>query len=582
MAKYYLPSIGGQMDNTDKDNYQSSPLLNTYSPRLFGSPPQLTHLNDMRLMSSDQTDVPGPVGDYYLTGILQNAQIANFVVGKALFTGGMSSIANIIRTAAQYGYALSKYDILGENDTSVKDQQLIQNKVLDVMTLDAYNKALGEDTGSITTTTAGAKSMQGLDENTTINDLSGLQSSVGSADSIIADISNMLGTGGELQAAMLTSMSVQQPYYTFESDWFSYINNVKMMINTAVIMLGLQKACVRIGDQYLPIGMDVNVKKDTDVWSNYRFITANKGLGTVTGIDTQAGDTTQYVSFMIQPNGNSETLVNKVGQSQLFSSAMDKGSSVGSEIAFITNSSSNAIDDAVINLASQGVNAAESVLSALTGGVGRFTAAIAGSMARSFVGDHTIYPDIFLGSEFNSQNYQIKTTLNATSGDPYGFLTGIWVPLSFILGMAAPEMSKNNASAYTFPPLIQCNIPGMWGTRLGMITQVEILKNPNGNDVSINGYPTSVDITMTIADLQHTIVTSPMNKPAVFLNNNTMFDYIAQCAGVDKYRVNGSVRLVAKLALASSAMRNVFHNIGDAVLSDFASFANRMTGTGRY
>ena len=130
MAKYYLPSIGGQIDNTDKDNYQSSPLLNTYSPRLFGSPPQLTHLNDMRLMSSDETDVPGPVGDYYLTGILQNAQIANFVVGKALFTGGMSSIANIIRTAAQYGYALSKYDILGENDTSVKDQQLIQNKVL--------------------------------------------------------------------------------------------------------------------------------------------------------------------------------------------------------------------------------------------------------------------------------------------------------------------------------------------------------------------------------------------------------------------------------------------------------------------
>ena len=69
-----------------------------------------------------------------------------------------------------------------------------------------------------------------------------------------------------------------------------------------------------------------------------------------------------------------------------------------------------------------------------------------------------------------------------------------------------------------------------------------------------------------------------MDKPSLFLNNSTMFDYIAQCAGVDKYRVNASIRLVSRLALAASANSNLFRNIGNAVLNDFTSFANRMSG----
>ena len=54
-TKYYLPGLGGQIDDGSglSGMYQASPLLNTYSPRLFGAPPQLTHLNDMRLKSSN-------------------------------------------------------------------------------------------------------------------------------------------------------------------------------------------------------------------------------------------------------------------------------------------------------------------------------------------------------------------------------------------------------------------------------------------------------------------------------------------------------------------------------------------------
>ena len=78
------------------------------------------------------------------------------------------------------------------------------------------------------------------------------------------------------------------------------------------------------------------------------------------------------------------------------------------------------------------------------------------------------------------------------------------------------------------------------------------------------------------------MMTSPMNRVSTFLNNHTMFDYIAQCAGVDKYRVNGSARLVTRLSLAAAAASNTFNSLGDAVMNDFTSYVNRKIGTFRF
>lgn len=575
MSKYYLPGVGGQVDNSDEESpFQMNPLMNSYSPRLFGSPPQLTHLNDMRLKSSDGTS-PGPVGDFYLTNIIQDANIANFVIGKALFTGGMNSLAGIIKVAGQYAVAMHRYDILdGSSGESVYNKGTAE-AMINEYNLSAYQSALGDE-GDFKTVTASAAGLEGVDGNMSVLDMN----SVSGAKDVISSLGQLLTKGGAyLSSAILTSLSVQQPFYTFESDWYSYINNVKMMINTAVIMLGLQKACVRIGDYFYPIGMTANVTADNDVWSNYRFITAKDGLGDVTAIDTMSGDTAQYVSFMIDPTGTTEIYSNTIEDSQLYSSVINSGSSIGSEIAFISNSSVSTVNDVAINLATKSVNAAEKVLTSLSSGVGRFTAAIAGSMARSYVGDHTIYPKVFQGHSATS-GLTVTTHLRASSGDPYTYLTEVLVPLFFIYGMALPELSKNNASAYAYPPIIQCNIPGMWGTRLGMIEQITVNKNVGGTDVSIHGFPLAIDVTIEICDLQHTLVTSGMNKISTFLNNHTMFDYIAQCASVDKYRVNGSMRLVAKLTLAASAIENILPTLGDAFMSDFTSFANRLSGVG--
>ena len=580
MAKYILPGAETVVESLSPS--QTSPLLHYYSPRLFGAPPQLTNQCDMRIMSSDGAN-PGPVGDFYLTKILQDANIINFNVGRARFTGGMSTVANIIREVYYYSKALAKYDIYGQNDQPTSGQNNFGASVQDITSKQAYEEAYGtrdeeEDellsfgkVKSLMSTLTGGFMSDDVDDGSLAIDVSG-------KDIGLSEIAAVAGEGkGKLLASFLTSLSVQQPFYSFEADWNTYINNVKMMINTAVIMLGLQNACVRIGDNYIPIGMmDIDDKNPSmDAWANYRFITPTSGLGSVTEIASDNGDSSQYVSFMIDPTSLSESFTNNSGPSQIFSSVINQGSGVGAEIAFLTNSTVGSSKDAVIKLGGEAREEAQKLMKNMAKGNGRFTAAIASSMARSYTGEHTIYPDVF-NSHTSTSSMSVTIHLAADSGDAYSYLVDILVPLFFIYGMALPQMSKNNASAYEYPPIIQCNIPGMWGSRLAMIESLQVSKNPSGKDVSINGWPTVVDVTISIKDLEHTLVTSPMNKPAVFLNNKGMFDYIAQSCGVDKYRVNGSMRTAARLALATAAANNIFANITNAVMNDWHSLVNRI------
>ena len=418
-ASYYIPSLGAELDGSSDGLFQSSPLLNTYSPRLFGAPHQLTHLCDMRLMSSDG-ESPGPVGDFYLEKILENGQVANFVIGRAVFTGGMNGILAGIRNMIQYASAMKNYGeyINATNAAGKNSRYIVSDKAdLSEANFDHYKKLMEDSNSAVN-----SKDFQmQQDENGLWVDSNVEDEGIGGMlDSLSGVLSTIGAEVGAIRTALKTSYAVQQPFYAFDSDWYSYIQRVKMMINSFIIMLGLSEASVRIGDDMFSIAMN-KYDAEKDVWANYRFITANKDLGVVTGIDTQTGDTTQYVSFMIDPSGSSESYTNAVGESQVYASVINSGSSIGNEIAFITNSSQSAIDDAIVNIASKSINAAEAILTKLGGGIGRFTASVAGSMAKSYIGDHTIYPQIFQSSTATTSK-SITIHLQASGGDPYSYL----------------------------------------------------------------------------------------------------------------------------------------------------------------
>ena len=640
MANYFLPGYAGQIsaDSEDRAYDQKSPLYNLYSPRLFGAPPQLTNQCDMRLKSSLGAE-PGPVGDWYLDNILRDAQVCNIIVGHARFTGGFNSFASLIRNAVTYATAISRYHIFDNNDREITNQDgaaaLLANKEYSMenfetalgheseskitgMVSTSGNSAIAADAANVanritgitetaTTETVTAETTEGTVEATTSaaqqevgTDIQ-TESSIGtvgaSDESYVFDVdtieeskgilnnigemfqaTGLFGTIGGLKAFIKSSWQMQQAFYTFEADWNSYINNVRMMINTAVMMLGVNDGKVRIGDNLLPLSSAVKLS-ETDVWANYRFITPteNNRVGDVNAINTLSGDFNQYVSFMTEPVQIQESFSNGTTTSQIYANVISSGEGIGNEIAFITNSSRNAIDDAVVSLAGSAINIAERVMQSLTLGTGKFTAAILGSMARSYTGDHTIFPEVF-SNHSTTSSVGLTIKLRASAGDPYTYLMEVLVPMFHLIAMAVPQMSKNAASAYSYPPLVQVHIPGVWGTRLGIIETLSISKS--GNDYSVNGYPLAVDIAVNIKDLQHVMMSSGMDKPAQMLNNDTMFDYIAQCAGVDKYRFNPSIRIVTKIALAASAGSNFFHNLGHAILNDASSIANKITGIG--
>ena len=533
---YLIPGISGTTSDNVPSVAQAAPLLNCYSPRLFGSPPQLTPLNDIRSMSSDG-NTEGPVGDFYLENILRDAQVANFVVGRAMFTGGMSSIANAIRTAGQYKHALKKYGDSVVNSEGRPISVDVNDTVQESNEKDTFESNMGQVTASILSqyATSTWNPLDEVDEDTVIS-----TQTQTIAEQI--DSGGFLSQFGAFKGAFVTSLSVQQPFYTFASDWPTYIESVKMMVNAATIMLGLSDASVRIGNELMSISPNQKMDAEKDVWANYRYITPTQSLGVALELDSQNGDTSQYISFMVDPKGVSESYDNQVGASKLESSVINMGNEWGNEIAFITSTTASGLDDAILNIADDAVSVAEGIMSQLGTG-GRFTASIASSMFRSFKGDHNIYPQIFTGHSSNASAMSLTVKLRSAGGDAYSYLTDILVPMFFALAMVLPKMSKNSGASYSYPPIVQCNIPGVWGTRLGMVTGLSITKNPDGTDVSVYGYPTAVDMTISVTDLQHTLMTSPMNKASVMLNNHSMFDYIAQCCGVDKYRMNGSMRL---------------------------------------
>jgi len=643
----YLPGYGqiyGDPSDTSGSFQQANPIESKYSPRLFGAPPQLSSLCDMRI-DSQYDDHEGDTGDWYRDNVLKHAQVANFFVGRALYTGGFNDIANVLRQVIAYSKALEQYDVFGTNNVQTNSSGRAQAATMSEKMIDAAKKfeawstekraemeqtaaelenadettETTSDSDNVTASGTGAQEFSidsalsedsnysnplvsssdwlaqngvsaeetfGIDDSTTMSNIGSLDGwddigIKGGYQAITESMNSFFGNVSMLTTPLNASLAVGQPFYTFEPDWYTYINNVKMMINSAIVMLGLQEAKVKIGDRMYPIGMNVRYNGGNDVWTNYRYITPadqENGVSTTTSIDNMRGETSQYVSFMVNTLSANENYNNQTGESKIFST-MKQGNEAGMEIAFITNSSANVIDDNIVKLAGKATGIAESVLNTLTFGAGKFVTGVTGAMARSYVGDHPIYPKIFT-EHTSTTSMSMTVKLRASRGDPYTYLIDVLVPLFHILGMALPKMSQYSAGAYQFPPLIQCQIPGLWGTRLGIVSSVSVIKNPDSTAVSVNGYPLSVDVTISVEDLCHCIVTSGMDKPAYFLNNNTMFDYIAQCTGVDKYRKNTAARMVTKLALAASYGNNVFYNLGSAFANDITTFVNKHTRMG--
>jgi hypothetical protein len=140
-----------------------------------------------------------------------------------------------------------------------------------------------------------------------------------------------------------------------------------------------------------------------------------------------------------------------------------------------------------------------------------------------------LYPDIYKSSETHN-DYNFSITLTSPYGDKYNYYINILVPLMHLICLAAPKLVTSNSTASPF--IVQAYIPGMCTIQMGMVKNLTILKNPNNNHVSIDGFPLTVKVEFQIQELYNAMAISPIIDPSSFIYNETLNDYLANAAGL--------------------------------------------------
>lgn len=258
---------------------------------------------------------------------------------------------------------------------------------------------------------------------------------------------------------------------------------------------------------------------------DFANMTENSG---VTGV---IGQKTTCVEFMVEPQAITESITNTTGASLVEQGIDALRESIGSEIGWITNSHADTgMIGGMMEFLGSGLETATAAVAGMAEGLtGGFVGGLFSGAVSSVKGQKMIYPEIYKSSD-TKMNTTFELTLTSPYGDVYNYYMNIIVPLMHLIALAAPRMVTANTVAS--PYIVQSYIPGSYTCQLGIVSEMSITKNPNGNKVSVNGFPLEVKVQFTIKELYNALSISPANDPASFLFNETLNDYMANLAGL--------------------------------------------------
>ena len=272
---------------------------------------------------------------------------------------------------------------------------------------------------------------------------------------------------------------------------------------------------------------------------NYATATENTAEAATEAFDHAANtsmvdvmsDKISSVLFMVQPVQFEESLTNETSESAIESAIDPLSSGIGQELAFITNSNVDfgmieGLTEFLGNTVETAANFLNDMVEPLSGG---FTHSLISGAIQGIKGQKMIYPMIYRRSK-STMDYNFTVDLQSPYGDVYNYYMNIIVPLMHLIALASPRMVSGNS--ITSPYLVQAFIPGMCTCQLGIISNMQIVKNKSTRRVSVNGYPLEVTVTFTIQELYNSLSISPANDPASFLFNETLNDYMANLAGL--------------------------------------------------
>ena len=282
-----------------------------------------------------------------------------------------------------------------------------------------------------------------------------------------------------------------------------------------------------------------------------------------------------FIQFYCEADNASsrENLTNQTQQS-VFKQMLDQGSSTMRDIAFMANT--GGID--TTSLAQLGDSANQALSDSLGGA--SLNASAGGIISRILTagksvikGENIMMPDIWSGSD-NSKSYSLTFKFKAPYGNKLSVYTDVIVPMMHCIALAYPRATS--ANSYASPPLVKVYRKGSWTCNLGIVSDIEIVKDEVPEAWNVDGLVTEVTVTLGITDLYSDIALSPANNSVLFANNTSLVEFLATTCGLDLVEPqiskkisnfwNMSVNTVAQLP--KTAMGKVTEDI-DRVIASF-------------
>ena len=536
------PETGANIRNT---NGEGSTYISKYTNRIFGAPYQLLDSADKRFSSINKY-----LGNEYLRHFILNGPILHIKPGMPQYTGSRKSnnIADLIgKVFLDTGHGMDAVQSLLSNlasNTIFSSGAKLQKRMYGFReTYYQYNQHVNYMCRSMA-------AFLGLNDSSYYGFSATKYNPSGKAANKKLYPCGTFNTQGKFvkfqdfkweNYRMLQGSKVMSP-----SEYLSKLNNGTIWGAAAANLLSgrfgflrtlKDMSAVTIAKTLCAAKYDAEDKESQDLLNQLKgegsSSSTSNGTEELEGIsgEVQLADKICSVQFMVEPISYDETFTNTTGDSAIASTINEIGNAVGNEVAFISGSK---VDAGIIGtmmgfLGDTVTNAAESISGIVEPVAGGFASNLFSGAIKGLKGEKMIYPKIYNNSEY-ANSYQFTVNLSTPYGDVYNYYMNIVVPLCHLLCLAAPRMVTSNATKS--PYLVQLYMPGMITCQLGMITNMQITKNPNANRVSVNGFPLDVKVTFSVEELYHSFAISPANDPASFLYNETLNNYMANLAGL--------------------------------------------------
>ena len=272
-------------------------------------------------------------------------------------------------------------------------------------------------------------------------------------------------------------------------------------------------------------------------------------------------DASGWVSFRVNGERSfTDSFTNSVGESSL-AGKINGLSQQARELKFSAGGG-NLGDGLIPGLAELGLSAGQNFLQGFADTIGL------GGLGALVGGGYIEIPKIWENASCDLPKIEYTLQLRATYGNKMSIFTDIYVPLAMLLAGVLPMNTGQNS--YTAPFMVEAFRKGRNVCRMGLIESLSVQRGVGNNGWSVDGLPTAIDVTLSIADLGP-VLSMPIERPALFTDffddHTTYSDYIGVLAGLDLVDMTSlGRRFKRNLAVTGTAWSNMF------TLSNMASF----------